>query len=965
MAGTTGENTESPSMSPRNEPTRKPPRNRISCQVTLLDGTILTTDQLQKNAKGLDLMHWVTTQLNITEKEYFGLLWEDKTGEKFWLDPQKKIISQLKGGPPNFAFVVKFYEPLPGRIKTDYTRYLMCMQLRDDVNSGRLPCSFSNQAVLGSYVVQGDVGDYEAREHGDDYLDGMVFAPNQTPELLEKIRQLHKGNRGLSPEDADLQYLKFAASKLVMYGVDAHPARDEQGSEVLLGVSHEGIATYKDRLVVNRIPWPKIDYIKYKKRKFVVKSHPGELDTLTTIAIFKCPSEKAVKRLYKSCVEHHTFFRLTFPDPPPSRSASLMRMGSKFRYSDRTLYQIHKEGHPVKDQPKFNRVSSLNWSRRYQMPSLSETRIYFDEADDAKKRPMSEGDLPSKMPWYLKTGGTAPVTTAESTDTMTPEEREQYQQEMASRLGKQRREGEDVILARGAGEGVRYAYGNPDPQATVTALEEEARRQEQERREAMERERERQQREEERAKEEERERKLQEWIESEKARFAPDVAGPAYTAPVGSSERATYAMREMKREEPELVSMGVATPKTGTDTIKRAEMRVADSDTFKGRVLQVPESEKGEDYSRTGTWGGGKRGNITTNTQGHTSATLPGRGARKVFDDDLSADQDRRRSTEDLLDNHSRGKVPLVSKDELARMHSKGSSDALRLEPAQHEIKRSLKEDLNLEHEQGEGGFVRESIRRNEGFIKRESAYNDLETAPPEVTTRTMIINNQQEPTVYRQNQAPEVETQVLSFGGAQNGDPRAVQGTRYRNNASSLARSPEPYTPHSRHNNVPGVSTQRVVYDQNGPPISQPRSDGGTVLTRTIMMGGGEPTRTETIRQTTMPTEIIQKTITIEGDGNQLTAEELRDIISKHAGDLGSSEVVTTTYTTKVQEVKQTKTVTETMRVVDDDGNIIKTGDPDTDAAIMEAIQRARAENPNAIIKEVVITRTDEESSA
>ena len=30
---------------------------------------------------------------------------------------------------------------------------------------------------------------------------------------------------------------------------------------------------------------------------------------------------------------------------------------------------------------------------------------------------------------------------------------------------------------------------------------------------------------------------------------------------------------------------------------------------------------------------------------------------------------------------------------------------------------------------------------------------------------------------------------------------------------------------------------------------------------------------------------------------------------------------------------MKQTKTITETMRVVDDDGNIIKTGDPDTDA--------------------------------
>ena len=81
------------------------------------------------------------------------------------------------------------------------------------------------------------------------------------------------------------------------------------------------------------------------------------------------------------------------------------------------------------------------------------------------------------------------------------------------------------------------------------------------------------------------------------------------------------------------------------------------------------------------------------------------------------------------------------------------------------------------------------------------------------------------------------------------------------------------------------------LIYDF----LSTGTQDGGTVITRTIMMGGAEPTRTETIRQTTMPTEIIQKTITIEGDGNQLTAEELKDIIAKHAGDIGSSEVVTT----------------------------------------------------------------------
>ena len=44
-----------------------------------------------------------------------------------WISQLIKISSSFfvifsKGGPLNFAFVVKFYEPVPARIKTDYTR---------------------------------------------------------------------------------------------------------------------------------------------------------------------------------------------------------------------------------------------------------------------------------------------------------------------------------------------------------------------------------------------------------------------------------------------------------------------------------------------------------------------------------------------------------------------------------------------------------------------------------------------------------------------------------------------------------------------------------------------------------------------------------------------------------------------------------------------------------------------------
>lgn len=163
-----------------------------------------------------------------------------------------------------------------------------------------------------------------------------------------------------------------------------------------------------------------------------------------------------------------------------------------------------------------------------------------------------------------------------------------------------------------------------------------------------------------------------------------------------------------------------------------------------------------------------------------------------------------------------------MTKDELVRVHSPGSvaSDSLRAEPGKSEIKRSLKEDLNLEHEQGEGGFVRESIRRNQEMIQRQTVRNDLQSAPPEITTKTMIINSEREPTVYRQNRAPEVETHVLSYG-----EPGYKPGTPYRYNDSTPDRTPEPYSPHTRHYNVPSVTTQRVVYDQNGPPISPPLS--------------------------------------------------------------------------------------------------------------------------------------------
>lgn len=73
-----------------------------------------------------------------------------------------------------------------------YHRYYLCLQLRDDVVSGRLPCSFATHTVLGSYTVQSELGDYDPDEYSTEYVSDFRFAPNQTKELEEKVMELHK-----------------------------------------------------------------------------------------------------------------------------------------------------------------------------------------------------------------------------------------------------------------------------------------------------------------------------------------------------------------------------------------------------------------------------------------------------------------------------------------------------------------------------------------------------------------------------------------------------------------------------------------------------------------------------------------------------------------------------------------------------------------------------------------------------
>ncbi|XP_059397505.1 band 4.1-like protein 1 isoform X8 [Carassius carassius] len=326
-------------------------------KVTLLDGSAYETG-VEKLCKGQVLLDMVCEHLNLLEKDYFGITFSDTESQKNWLDPSKEIKKQIRMGPWHFSFAVKFYPPDPSQLIEDITRYYLCLQLREDILSGRLPCSFVTHALLGSYAVQAELGDYDPEEHGPDYISEFRFAPNQTRELEERVMELHRTYRGMSPAEAEINFLENA-KKLSMYGVDLHHAKDSEGIDIMLGVCASGLLIYRDRLRINRFAWPKILKISYKRSNFYIKIRPGEYEQFESTIGFKLPNHRASKRLWKVCIEHHTFFRLVSPEPPPK---GFLVIGSKFRYSGRTQAQSRQASALIdRPAPQFER----SISRRY------------------------------------------------------------------------------------------------------------------------------------------------------------------------------------------------------------------------------------------------------------------------------------------------------------------------------------------------------------------------------------------------------------------------------------------------------------------------------------------------------------------------------------------------------------------------------------------------------------------------
>ncbi|XP_017165256.1 tyrosine-protein phosphatase non-receptor type 3 isoform X2 [Poecilia reticulata] len=310
------------------------PKPDLLCLVQLLDGTI-ETFRVSKQDEGLVLLDLVSNHLGLQEKQLFSLqIRESSTAiasiaantlSPRWLEPEKPFKKQIKGlaSPFYLNFRVRFFISDPNSLQHEQTRHLYFLQIRSDIREGRLQCPLSAAVVLASYAVQSEMGDHcPSRQPG--YLSKCHFIPEQDKDFVSKVEDLHPQHKGLKQSEAELCFLNTART-LELYGVELHAATDTNNTPLMVGLASSGVAMFCNMICSSFFPWGNIIKISYKRRRFVVhlKRKHGETQDCEVSLNLPCP--KTCKNLWRSCVDHHSFFSSSRTSRSPKYSNSTVK----------------------------------------------------------------------------------------------------------------------------------------------------------------------------------------------------------------------------------------------------------------------------------------------------------------------------------------------------------------------------------------------------------------------------------------------------------------------------------------------------------------------------------------------------------------------------------------------------------------------------------------------------------------
>ena len=332
----------------------KPPtRDKPHCKLFLLDGQYYTIP-VDKKAKGKvvinELFHHLKLE-DLQEKEYFSVYYVDLSGSKIFLNPFKQIRKQLPNASGRTTwelfFGVQFYATKPSMLANEMTRYLHVLQICRDIKEKWISPDRSTKLQLAGLLVQANCGDYNSEEHklgyARPYIE-MIYNLSEIPVGLDNsVTKVHKEKTGLKPSKANTEFFMIGKS-VYKYGQQIFPIHDCLGQSGYIGASIVGLYFHKDGREFKNIPWGNIINMGYRKKKLRIRYHPRDESGDTESMFYLYCSEPNAKRVWRGCVEQHTFFRLERPAPLVKntvKSYHSFNRNSELRFSrGRTLYQM-------------------------------------------------------------------------------------------------------------------------------------------------------------------------------------------------------------------------------------------------------------------------------------------------------------------------------------------------------------------------------------------------------------------------------------------------------------------------------------------------------------------------------------------------------------------------------------------------------------------------------------------------
>ncbi|XP_050500416.1 merlin [Diabrotica virgifera virgifera] len=273
---------------------------------------------LEWRATGRDLFELVCRTIGLRETWYFGLQYEDSKGFISWLKLDKKVQDQSiqkNHQTASFMFLAKFYpEEVAEELVQEVTQHLFFLQVKQAILSMDVYCPPEASVLLASYAVQAKFGDFDE----DTYKPGMLASEDLLPQRVidqyqmtlemweERIRVWYADHRGMSRDEAEMEYLKIAQD-LDMYGVNYFPILNKKETELWLGVTALGLNIYEKENKLQpktTFTWSEIRHISFDDKKFIIKP----VDKNAPNFVFFSQKVRMNKLILDLCMGNHDLF---------------------------------------------------------------------------------------------------------------------------------------------------------------------------------------------------------------------------------------------------------------------------------------------------------------------------------------------------------------------------------------------------------------------------------------------------------------------------------------------------------------------------------------------------------------------------------------------------------------------------------------------------------------------------------